>query len=195
MPGTAAVQPEAAPERPSRYGPQANSARERTSRVLNYASPTDGQSDTAGASAAGIRPSRYFGSAASAAQQYAAMSRMASPAAVAPAPVASVPVGPDGNPLLPPVPGPNGLPPLTAAEALQSGPVQVTSSQAGPVPPRPIGQADAERVAILEGTKPLDLAPDAPAIAAAAAAAPAAATYQPANRSRPRTTPPFMYGR
>jgi hypothetical protein len=112
-------------------------------------------------------------------------------------PVVAAPADVDSNSILPPVPGPNGLPPLTAAEALRAGPVQVAPAQSGPVPPRPIGQAEAERLALLEGNKPLDLSPDAPVYAAAEV--PVIVSSQPpqqqANRVKPRTIPPFMFGR
>lgn len=194
----AAPQVEAAPERPSRYGPRTRSEPqpERTSSVLNYATSGEPQGDSPAAAAAGIRPSRYYANPASAAaQQYAAMSRMAAPPQ--PQPVVSAPVDENGSSILPPVPGPNGLPPLTAAEALRAGPVQVAPAQTGPVPPRPIGQTEAERLALLEGNKPLDLSPDAPVYAAAEV--PVIVSSQPpqqqANRMKPRTIPPFMFGR
>lgn len=199
QPQAAAVpQVEAAPERPSRYGPRTRQEPqpERTASVLNYATSGDAQGDSPAAAAAGIRPSRYYNSPASAAaQQYAAMSRMAT--APQSQPQVASPADVDGNSLLPPVPGLNGLPPLTAAEALRAGPVQVAPAQSGPVPPRPIGQTEAERLALLEGNKPLDLSPDAPVYAAAEV--PVIVSSQPpqqqANRMKPRTMPPFMFGR
>lgn len=191
-------QVEAAPERPSRYGPRTRQEPQpdRLPSALNYATAGDPQADSAPAAAAGIRPSRYYVNPASAAaQQYAAMSRTATTPASPPA--VSVPVDANGNAILPPVPGPNGLPPLTAAEALRAGPAQVAPSQQGPVPQRPIGQSEAERLALLEGNKPIDLSPDAPVYAAAEV--PVIVSSQPpqpqANRMKPRTTPPFMFGR
>lgn len=189
----ATPQAEATPERPSRYGPglRQGVGPQQTASALNYAPSPDVQSNTP-AAAAGIRPSRYYANPASAAaQQYAAMSRMAAPQVAQPA--VSVPLDANGNAILPPVPGPNALPPLTAAEALRAGPVQVT----GPVPPRSIGPSAAERAAALDGTKPLDLSPDAPALAAAEVPI-IVASQQPqqqASRVKPRTTPPFMFGR
>jgi hypothetical protein len=94
-------------------------------------------------------------------------------AAVAPVgePDAAVSVlGPNGVPVLPPVPRPAGLPPITAEQALAGA------------------SAPATETALLTGTKPLDLAPSLPAPPIAAQPLP------PSHRQRPRLTPPFATG-
>ena len=167
--------------RSSRYGPSAGASLQVAGpRALDYvaATPEMAASHQSDASSAGIRPSRYFASAAVAAQQFASLNRPQASAqpliqSVAPTmlPAASMPaigqpsVGPSGTPMLPPVPGPSGLPPITASEALQPGGQQET--------------------ALLEGNKPLDLAPSRPA----AAPAPVAAAQPVHPKQHPRLTP------
>ena len=186
----------APPSRPSRYGPAAyQPPRLPQSGVLGYAEPTPA-SDMPGlseASSAGIRPSRYLSSSAVATQQYAAIGRLQTqasqplpqPVAPAAAPPSIVQpqaaVGVDGTPLLPPVPGPAGLPPLTATEALASG-APNTASQYN------------QQTALFSGMKPLDLAPTA--LTPPLSPAPITSPPQPvAQRQRPRLTPPFSSGR
>jgi hypothetical protein len=138
---------------------------------------------------AGIRPSRLFAGAAIAAQQFAstqpagqqvptsvgqgAYAQSALPQAPAAPPLGLAPgdaigvLGPDGVPILPPVPTRAGLAPISATQALQPGPLDQT--------------------ALFSGTQPLDLAPSAPA------AVSASAPQQPAPRQRPRTVPAFLH--
>jgi hypothetical protein len=186
--------------RPSRYGPQAG-VYERMVRAqvapaqagptlagptqaLNYApaSPLLQTQAISDAASAGIRPSRYY---ASTVQQMASLSQpqpQMSPIQPTSAPVAPVyaqPVeavsvlGPDGTPILPPVPPRAGLPPITASEALQPG----TTTPAAP----------ATQTALFEGTKPLDLAPSQ------AVSAPAAPPQPVQRRQRPHLTPPQRF--
>ena len=198
--GEAKPEPVAAPVvvRPSRYGPGAGLQLASTSAPLNYAAASPGLQmlGLSDASSAGIRPSRYFAGSAVAAQQFASANR---PAASLPIPTtlqqtgvaaygqpampeaSRAPLGPDGLPILPPVPGPAGLPPLTASEALQPG---VAYQSAAPVGAPAGPAAPLSETALLEGTKPLDLAP------AADTAAAAPAPYAPlVHKPKPRQTP------
>jgi hypothetical protein len=133
-------------------------------------------------SLAGIRPSRFYANSALAAQQFAALNRSQAPVLQSqPASTAySQPLyppaalGPDGLPILPPVPRPAGLPPLTATEALQPGGYQLAAQVSSAGQPATGGLPP-----ILAGTKPLDLSPDAPA----------QQPPRPTQRLRPRTIP------
>jgi hypothetical protein len=194
----AATEPDPLPPpvvvRPSRYGPDAGRAAIALPQmnVLGYAASASSPGPSlADAAVAGIRPSRILVGAAVAAQAYASNpaqgpapaaqtaspaygqqaynQRLATQATAAEQPVDSVSVlGPDGVPVLPPVPPRSGLAPITATQALQSGPLDQT--------------------AVLSGTKPLDLAPSVAVVAPPAQPQP----VQLQSRPRPRNIPAFL---